>query len=285
VNWTCGVIIPVRNEAAIIGQTVSALKAAVGHERARLIWVCNGCTDDSALLLQTMAGTGSEVIILDEGSKTKALQAGDDMLGDLFPRLYLDADVRLAPGDLGRLMAPLRTGHADVTTARHVYDCSKASFAARAMARCWMALPYANVSAVMGVIAVSQRGRALWGHWPTLMGDDVFVTSTVPEHRSVMVDGACATTWPPRDFGSWVRMRKRWLTGEKQVAALGLAVPKVPKQRWGLVRQFLKPSTFVGAALFASARLLAGLAPGSVRATSWYPDRESEDPPVVGRQH
>lgn len=88
-----GVVVPVRNEAATLPRTVPALLDAVAGRPARVVWVCNGCTDDSAALIRRHAGDTAEIIELGGAGKTLALQAGDEALGQIFPRFYIDADV------------------------------------------------------------------------------------------------------------------------------------------------------------------------------------------------
>jgi hypothetical protein len=158
--FTCGIIVPVRDEVMTLRQTVPALLAAARGEHARIVWVCNGCRDDSARVIRGLAGSEAEVIEISTPGKTLALQAGDAALDaqDLFPRLYLDADTSLRPGDLSRLLQPLRLGHADLVAAAHAFDLSGASPVSAAIARCWLALPFARKAAVLGAVGVSRGG-------------------------------------------------------------------------------------------------------------------------------
>lgn len=277
---TCGVVVPVRNEAVLLSRTVPALLAALHGERARVIWICNGCTDDSASRIRNLAGSNAEILELPEAGKTAALQAGDDALGHLFPRVYLDADTCLRPGDVSRLLAPLREGQAELTTARKAFDLQDASSLAAAMARCWLALPYGRDQAFLAAIAISQVGRSRWRRWPTLSGDDIFVAATVPMHLQLLVPEAVAITQPPLDFASWVRVRARWLRGEKQLRALGFEPPTAPGQRRALLRRLVTPSTAFGAAAFASARFAAAITGLDVRSVGWLPNRARRRQPI-----
>ena len=90
---TCGVVVPVRDEADLLPRTVPALLEAASGERARIVWVCNGCTDDSVSRIRSLAGSGAEILVLAEAGKAAALQAGDEALGGVFPRVYRNRPV------------------------------------------------------------------------------------------------------------------------------------------------------------------------------------------------
>lgn len=270
---TYGIIVPVRNEAALLPVTLRKLLEATAEDQARIIWVCNGCDDDSAAVIRQHAGPGAEVIELAEPGKTGALQAGDDALGGLFPRVYLDADTWLRPGDLARLLAPLLAGEADLVAPRLRLDTAGASWLSARIGDCWLALPHARTTAFSNAIGLSGAGRALWGRWPRITGDDIFVAATVPAHRKRIVPEALATTGMPGDFRGWVRMRARWRKGERELAELGLSPPQAPGQRAALLRRMRTPRLALGAWAFAAARLLASRGSEKTGAGIWLPDR------------
>lgn len=266
-----GLVIPVRNEAAALRETLPALLSELEGLPARPVWVCNDCIDESVQVIRTFAGRDAEIIELARPGKTGALQAGDDALNGLFPRFYLDADIILSPGALPALLLPLREGQADLVAARRIHAAHGVSALSAAMARTWDALPYAR-QGFGGVIGVSESGRAAWGRWPDILGDDVFMAASIAPHRRVMVPQVTASTRPPANFTGWVRMRARWLQGEAQLREMGLAAPKADGQRNALLQQMLMPAHAPGAWAFAAARLFAPLArnPG---APDWQPDR------------
>lgn len=266
-----GIVIPVRNEAAALRETVPALLTEIEGLPARPVWVCNDCCDDSANVIRTLAGPDAAIIDLPRPGKTTALQAGDDALEGLFPRFYLDADVTLSPGGLCALLRPLLDGQADLVAARRIHTAHGVSALSAAMARTWDALPYAR-QGFGGVAGVSASGRTNWGRWPDVLGDDVFMAASIAPHRRMMVPQVSASTRPPANFTGWVRMRARWLQGEAELRAMGLDAPKADGQRNALLRQMLMPAHAPGAWAFAAARLLAPLVRD--RETSgWQPDR------------
>lgn len=267
-----GLVIPVRNEAVALRETLPALLSEMEGLPARPVWVCNDCIDESVQVIRTLAGRDAEIIELSRPGKTGALQAGDDALKGLFPRFYLDADVILSPGVLPALLRPLCDGQADLVAARRIHTTHGVSALSAEMARTWDALPFARHAAFLGAVGVSEAGRTSWGRWPDILGDDVFMAASIAPHRRVMVPQVTASTRPPANFTGWVRMRARWLQGEAELRELGLDAPKADGQRKALLRQMLTPAHAPGAWAFAAARLLAPLARDR-GGSGWQPDR------------
>ena len=268
-----GIIVPLRNEAAMLPVTVPKLLAATAGAGARIVWVCNGCTDDSAAVIRRLAGPVAEVIELAQPGKTAALQAGDEALGPLFPRLYLDADTWLNPGDPARLMQPLLSGAADLVAPRLRFDTMKASALSARIGACWMSLPHARTAAFSNAMGLSAAARALWDCWPDITGDDIFVSAKVPAHRKLIIPEAMATISMPKTFSGWVRMRARWLKGEAELARLGIVPPRPAGQRSSLLRQMARTDTALGAWAFVAARIFAQMARTDAHASAWLPDR------------
>lgn len=268
-----GIIVPLRNEATMLPVTVPKLLAATAGDYARIIWVCNGCSDDSAAVIRRLAGSAAEVIELARPGKTAALQAGDEALGALFPRLYLDADTWLNPGDPSRLMQPIFSGAADLVAPRLRFDTTGASALSVRIGACWISLPHARTAAFSNAIGLSSAARALWDRWPEITGDDIFVSAMVPATRKQIVPEAVATISMPKTFAGWVGMRARWLQGEVELTRLGLVQPRPAGQRSSLLHQMARPDTALGAWAFVTARIFAQMARADAHASAWLPDR------------
>ncbi|MBP1807497.1 hypothetical protein [Rubellimicrobium aerolatum] len=143
------------------------------------------------------------------------------------------------------------------------------------MARTWLALPYARTAAFQVVIGLSREGRARWGRFPALLGDDIFMAAMVPPESRRLVPEVVAVSRPPPGFRAWVRVRARWRRGERELLRLGLPRPRPPGQHASLLARFADPRTLPGAVLFAAARVLGDLL-GRLPArepVSWTPDR------------
>ena len=269
------IVVPVCNEAAILPLTVPKLLASAHEIGARIVWVCNGCSDNSAEVVRSLTAGVLNTLVIEVPAQGKALalQAGDDLYGELFPRFYIDADIWLQPGDLARLCAELKEGHADLVGPCHDFDYSHATRVSAGIARCWLSLPMGGQFAILGVMGVSRAGRAYWKRWPLILGDDIFVSAVLPPERTRRVPGTVATTRAPADFAGWVRMRARWRAGERQLVAMGLPIPSHTDQRRILVRRVLHGPHRTGALAFIAARLAADWLRPRVKEAGWTPDR------------
>jgi len=127
----------------MLARTAPALMAATRAHDAEIIYVLNGTTDQSADVIAQVFGENATILILEDASKTHALNAGDAHARH-FPRFYLDADITLHPDALRILAEPLVKGDTDLTAAP-ILPISNGSWAARHVARIWGALPYTRL--------------------------------------------------------------------------------------------------------------------------------------------
>src|SRR5689334_14775205 len=91
------IVIPAHNESSVISRCLAAF-ASNDHEQWQVVVVCNGCTDDTAQVARATAPWAT-VVEIDVASKAAALNAGD-AVADVFPRIYLDADIELSAAAL-----------------------------------------------------------------------------------------------------------------------------------------------------------------------------------------
>jgi glycosyltransferase involved in cell wall biosynthesis len=218
------VIIPAHNEAGFIAKTLDALLRSdlAGHD-AQVIVVANGCTDETVEIARGFeeqaraAGWHFTLVDSAEGGKPLALDLGEaEATGGVL--VYLDADVTVTPGLIGALARALDSEAPRYGSGTPVISRSPSAIT-RAYARIWTRLPFFTSRAPgFGLFAMNRAGRARFGTWPRVRGDDAFARLVfAPEERVQVPD---TFEWPLSDgFGPLVRVRRRQDQGVREVMA------------------------------------------------------------------
>jgi hypothetical protein len=193
------VVIPAYNESAVIRQCLDALFTGVDPWDLDVVVVSNGCTDDTAEIARA-SGHPIRVLELAQGSKPKALSAGDEV-ALCGPRLYLDADVRLSGEGAMKLLDRLGSGSLAVRPPVE-YDSARSSWLVRSYYRARARLPTVD-AALWGahVYGLSQAGRSRFGAFPEVLGDDLWVDRQFGREEIEIVD--CAPIRIPTPARAW----------------------------------------------------------------------------------
>lgn len=213
------VIVPVHNEGVRLRATAPALKAAVANLSANVIYVLNGTTDDSDLVIHSVFGQTACVITLPVAGKTHALRAADAVSRHSL-RVYLDADIIIAPDTFRALLKPLTDGRADLTAARLVADLSQSRGLALRVGRVWADQLARRQDAFLCCTAMNEAGLQRRGAWPDVIADDDWARNRIDSTRRIIVETAMAYMLPPRDLLSWVKVRARWIRGARELKRL-----------------------------------------------------------------
>jgi glycosyltransferase involved in cell wall biosynthesis len=208
------VVIPAHNEAGVITRCLNALFEGIEPAALEVVVVCNGCRDDTAVRARE-SGHPVLVLELDVASKAAALRAGDAAL-DVFPRLYLDADVVLPGGSARRVIEHLQGG---ALAARPPirYDSTQSTAPVRSYYRA-----RAEVPAVMrslwgaGVYGLSGTGRARFGEFPDLTADDLWLDRQFAPEEVEIVDCDPVLVRVPRASRDLVRILQRTYKGKAE---------------------------------------------------------------------
>lgn len=218
------VIIPASNEAVLIGRCLSSVLASVGPDVVEVIVVANGCRDDTAAQARAFEGQflarGWTLTVIEraQGGKPGALNAGDSVAnGD--NRLYLDADIEVAPELLGQLDEAL-TQVAPIYVSGKMRIAHAQTMASRAYGRIYARVPFMTDGVPgAGLFAVNAAGRARWAQFPEIISDDTFVRlSFRPQERQSVV---ATYDWPlVEGFSKLVKVRRRQDAGVAEIAAL-----------------------------------------------------------------
>jgi glycosyltransferase involved in cell wall biosynthesis len=212
------VIVPAHNEELVISRCLAGLASAGRAGEAHVVVVCNGCVDDTASQARAVGGWVT-VIETPVASKPHALNLGDAAAQACFPRVYVDADVVLSSGSLGRLVRHLETEPALACAPSAQLNLSGASWAVRAFYSVDTQLPWSRQGiGGTGVYAVSQAGRQRFGEFPAITADDGFVRLHFRPSERQVVSGAYSIVTPPRNLSELIRIKTRSHYGKYELA-------------------------------------------------------------------
>lgn len=264
------VVIAAHNEAAVLGGCLDALLADAAPGALDITVVANGCTDGTAAVAARRPGV--RVLDLAEAGKARALNAGDAVARG-FPRVYLDADIVLAPGAVRSLAAALRpsTDGGPVPLAvvpRRRLDLTRRPVLVRAFFAINSRLPaYDRALFGRGVIALSAAGRARFDAFPDIIADDLYLDSLFAWEEKREVAGVASVVATPRRTRDLVGRLARVRAGNaamRAAAAAGEApsgVRRSARSSWlrdvVLRRPWLAPAGACYAALVLTAELSA----------------------------
>lgn len=241
------VVISAHDEARVIVTTLSSLLGEAAPGEFEVVVVCNGCSDETADLARTVADVRVEEIATP--SKIAALRHGD-AVATTFPRIYLDGDVVLSTVAARALADALTTGDALAAGVPGELNYEGVSLGARLFMEFRQRLPVMQGGIIgAGVYAMSAPGRARFGVWPEVSGDDQFVLRLFTPQERVTVPGHRTLVDAPPDLRTIVRRGLRVRRGNQQLARGGDGHQPLPS-----------PSAGVRSALRSSLRSLRGMA-------------------------
>lgn len=271
----CSVVIPAHNEEAVIGRTLSTLLASAAPGEFEVIVVCNGCSDRTVEVARSRGST-VQVIVLQQASKTAALNAG---LGVATGRtvLLLDADIDLSTAAARTLIGALDAPDKVAAVGRMEIDAECASVFVRAFYRLWMLHPYLENGKFAAAVALSREALERIGTIPEVIADDTYLRRRIPAEQ-VALSAAHFTVRVPRSVGSLIRIRSRSYRGTAQLSAhTPVSFAERYRELLGLIRKVLrKPGlwAFVPVYLFVN---LAALLGARRETTRWERDLTSRN--------
>ncbi|CAI9398730.1 glycosyltransferase [Nocardioides sp. T2.26MG-1] len=214
------VVIPAHDEAEVIASNLSALVDGVEPGSLEVIVVCNGCTDDTAAVARSVPGV--HVVEIPEPSKARAVEVGNRAT-KVFPRVHLDADVRISGADVLRLVAPLIERRVLATAPARQVPLDGCSWIVRAYLEVWDHLPQVRSGLFgRGVVALSEEGQARVDAVSGVMNDDLAVSDAFVDSERLVVAEATVLVWPPRTVESLLNRRVRVATGNVQADRAGV---------------------------------------------------------------
>jgi glycosyltransferase involved in cell wall biosynthesis len=273
---SASIVIPAHNESAAIGGLLRVLVDEAAPGEFEIVVACNGCTDDTAQIASAFRGV--KVLELVEASKIAALNAGDSA-ATAFPRIYLDADIRISLQSLRAVVAALR-GIAPAAAPLPVLDTTCCSLASRAYFAIFSRLGYVKHHLIgAGVYGLSEAGRLRFDEFPDVIGDDAYVYGLFRDDERYNPPGAMFTIRAPRNLRSLYRRQVRMALGNLQLKERGHSVSAPPPNWLGVIlhNPRLAPAgiLYVVVQGFALLKARSLLRANSVRA--WCRDETSRD--------
>lgn len=210
------IIIPAHNEAQVIRRCLEQATSSLGPGEAEVIVVCNGCSDDTAKIAKAY-GAPVRVIETAIPSKVHALNLGDEAAAG-FPRVYMDADIRMEGRTIRRIAEVLNEGPCLAASPTMNMDLERSSWFVRAYYRIWGALPYTREGFMgVGVYALSEAGRRRFDRFPEVIADDGYVRMLFDHSERVAVPDCVSVVVGPAQLRDLIKIKTRSRLGFYQL--------------------------------------------------------------------
>lgn len=210
------IIIPAYNESAVIERTILSLLDQVSPDD-EIIVSCNGCLDETAAIARRFEPR-VKVLETAVSSKTVALNLADQQ-ASCYPRIYMDADVRLSDGTLEKIKQALSGDRWLALSPSVMMDFSVASWAVRAYYDIWLSLPYCQSGMIgAGIYALNEAGRKRFGKFPDIIADDGYVRAVFRENERGRVEEAFSVVKAPASLYWLVKIKTRSRLGGMELA-------------------------------------------------------------------
>lgn len=273
------VIIPAHNEATVIQDCLDSLIHQTGIDN--IIVACNGCTDNTADIVQKSYGHLTQLICLDlnKPSKTHAINEAEK-LAKHYPIFYIDADTQLSANAITTISTQMQQQGIELAAPMPHIHTHQSSWLVKQYYKIWLSLPYIKA----GVIAtcsfvVSEQGRKRFEYFPDVINDDGFIRCQFKPHEIANIEGSKINIQAPRDVFSLIKIKTRARLGNMQLNHLGLCTHPAPKAYTQSMKQLLFSTKFISASIYYAIaiviRLRARLQWSKINQYQWEKDLSS----------
>jgi glycosyltransferase involved in cell wall biosynthesis len=218
--YRASIVIPAHNEEHRMHSLLTTLVKLCEKESYAIFVVCNGCTDRTVEVASRYPGV--EVIEIDEVGKHFALNEGDRRAGDVFPRLYCDADIDIDVGSIERLVETLTTDETIAAGPTVHFDISNCSRSVRNYYRALDSRIVSRWSDVhlsgRGLYGASREARRRFAIFPPVIADDTFFDEQFLVSERRILSDATLTLTTPKTFRELIRIEVRVVTGGREIA-------------------------------------------------------------------
>lgn len=217
------IVIPAYNEESRIRGLLATLADPSIRDAYDVYVVCNGCTDRTRQVAEEYAGVA--VAEIESVGKYLALNEGDRLAGDVFPRLYCDADIRLSPSSITALVEALTTEEVKVAAPTVRYAVEKSTTMLKVYYRA-VALPIiarwnSGLPIGRGLYGASRAARQRFDSFPALVADDLFFDSQFDATEKLILPDAVVEAWVPANLRQLINGEVRVAAGNRQYRVAG----------------------------------------------------------------
>jgi glycosyltransferase involved in cell wall biosynthesis len=207
-NQMISIIIPAYNEGSVIARTLDALTIDALPDELDVVVVCNGCTDDTAVIARNF-GAPVRVIETSLGNKANALNLGDQV-ARTFPRIYVDADVIVTLSAIRAMAECLKKGDVIAVAPMPHFEVASCPWPVRAFYDIRCRLPsFSEGIGGSGVYALSEIGRCRFGAFPNLIADDTYVRVQFKAAERKTLNSARSIVFAPRTIQNLIAIETR----------------------------------------------------------------------------
>jgi len=212
------IVIPAHNEEHRIRPLMAVLSEPCIASLYDAYVICNGCTDHTREVAEEYPNV--RVVEIEQQGKHYALNEGDRLAGDVFPRLYCDADIDTTAESIRALVDALCTDSVRVAGPTVNYGLNRSSWAVGFYVRAItseLTLRWHNEHLMgRGVYGASRAARQRFGEFPDLVADDLFFDRLFSLEEKVIVADSRVTVWMPSNLHTLVRGEIRVAEGNQQ---------------------------------------------------------------------
>ncbi len=255
-EFPCGtVIIPAHNEAAVIARTLEPLQPLARAGLVQVIVSCNGCTDDTAQIARGFEGI--QVLESAISSKVAALNLADAHATE-FPRLYLDADIKITASALRMVLEHLAKPGVLAARPAFAYDTAGASWLVKSFYRARRQIPNTNQALWgAGAYGLSNEGRNRFDEFPSVTADDLFIDQQFTPEEKTVLPSVPVQVKTPRSTQSLLAILRRNYRGQNELHRANQAADSTRSTVRQLLTSISGPLSAGDALVYASLVVLA----------------------------
>ena len=250
------IVIPACNEGATIGRLLNELVEHNVPPMFEILVVCNGCSDNTFAVASSFGGN-IRAIDLAEGGKTNALNVADKKVTS-FPRIYLDADIRITKESLQNLANALIDTSSMAASATPIFHYSQSTWLVRQYFSARKKLPFVTKGqsiAGCGVYALSELGHNRLGSFPDVLNDDGYVNRLFEDHEKQKPADCFARISAPKNWPTLCRIRARSYMGNRELNGLQLPGKSTTKNQVNSLKTMLFSSLWLAAVVYSGTQI------------------------------